>query len=433
MRDILRAGWLIERARADVYRIWQQRDPRFAASAQRTTERAAVIAAGLDSSGGPPDEEFSAGHRDWMLGIVGAVPGAVALSELLLIRFGDWVENHAGAYLGSSLARLKEIGDQEKAAVAWPAELPPAPPFEPVGSPAPAPPGDVLFRFAVLGDLHVGSPRGEIHSRAAVRDINSSGAELVVQMGDLADNGERTELERAKNVLDGLDVPYHVTIGNHDLFSASRRDLSGAASFADIFGRSLDGELFEHRGFKFAILDSAEHAVSPFPPFNLITGEFTDGGGGAVPRGALSPAQHDILAEVAGPSGGPAFLFLHHPPQPFTGFPPLVFGLKEADSGRLHAACDSGNVWGIFAGHTHRNKLSRPFGPTPVQEVAVPRDYPFGYALVDVTRHGYAFTFRQIGDQDLLHDAYAHTSSVHRRYSGGSDCDRGWLFTAAGL
>jgi hypothetical protein len=112
---------------------------------------------------------------------------------------------------------------------------------------------------------------------------------------------------------------------------------------------------------------------------------------------------------------------LHHPPQPFTGFPPVLFGLRDADSGRLHATIDSGNVWGVFAGHTHRNARTRDFDGVPAQEVAMPRDYPFGYALVDVSRDGYAFRFVQLSDRDLLERAYRKAGVIHRRYGRGTD------------
>src|ERR671920_484852 len=128
---------------------------------------------------------------------------------------------------------------------------------------------------------------------------------------------------------------------------------------------------------------------------------------------SLTPPQHEILAEVAGPDGGPAFVFLHHPPQPFSGSPPILFGLREEDSGRLHAVADSGNVWGVFAGHTHRNKLTRRYGSVPVMEVGIPRDYPYGYALIDVTDRGYSYRFVQLSDEKLLRKAYESATVIH--------------------
>jgi hypothetical protein len=139
--------------------------------------------------------------------------------------------------------------------------------------------------------------------------------------------------------------------------------------------------------------------------------------------------QHDILADVASPGAPPAFVFLHHPPQPFTAFPPILFGLRDADSGRLRAMSDSGNVWGIFAGHTHRNARTTLYGDVPVHEVAMPRDYPYGFALVDVTDRGYSFRFVQLSNEELLRQAYPKATRIHRRYGLGDEVARSFVWT----
>jgi hypothetical protein len=86
-------------------------------------------------------------------------------------------------------------------------------------------------------------------------------------------------------------------------------------------------------------------------------------------------------------------------------------------------------VWGVFAGHTHRNALSHPFGDVPSLEVAIPRDYPFGYALVDVTDRGYAYRFMQISDGDLVREAATNIGDIQRRYGTGADGARGFSWT----
>ncbi|MCA1707655.1 MAG: metallophosphoesterase [Actinobacteria bacterium] len=265
---------------------------------------------------------------------------------------------------------------------------------------------------------------------AAVADLNGSNVEFVIQLGDITDHGARDEFATAAEVLRGLDMPCWVMMGNHDVYSTREERLSGREYFEETFDREPDGVLFEHGGVKFAVLDSVEHAASPFPPYNLVTGAFVEGPGGAIVCGALSHPQHDLLAEIAGPGGGPAFVFLHHPPQPFTGFPPILFGLREEDSGRLHAVADSGNVWGVFAGHTHRNALTRRYGRVPAMEVGIPRDYPYGYAVVDVTDRGYRYRFRQLSDEALLRHAYESASAIHRRYGGGTPDERAFSWSA---
>jgi hypothetical protein len=225
-------------------------------------------------------------------------------------------------------------------------------------------------------------------------------------------------------------MPVTTIMGNHDVYSMKEARLSGREYYGTAFGRPPDGAIIEHKGFRFAVLDSIEHAASPFGPYDLVAGRFVDEGeGGAIVRGSLSVPQHELLADIAAPGGDPSFVFLHHPPQPFTGFPPVLFGLRDADSGRLHAVIDSGNVWGVFAGHTHRNARTRTYGTVPAQEVAIPRDYPFGYALVDVTATGYAYRFVQLSDEALLRQAYGAASDIHRRYGLGDEEARGFSWT----
>lgn len=421
IRDLLRSAWLIERARANLYGSWSAAQPGLAASQQRSEERSELVAAALRQLGGKPDEALVGPHSAWLRSLVGDAPGEVPLGDLFAARIGDWVDGHCAGFLEEG-ARLTALGDEEKATLRFPDSLPEPPPFELVPALPAEPPGDVLFRFAILGDLHFGSPAGEAAARVAIGDINRSGADLVIQLGDLTDHGRRDEFELAVKTLNELEIPCTTMLGNHDVFSLEEERLSGREYYGNSFGREPDGVLLEHKGFRFAVLDSATAGVSPFSNFDFVSGSFLDGPGGGVVHGSLTVPQHDILADLAAPGTPPAFVFLHHPPQPFWGFPPVLFGLRDADSGRLHATVDSGNVWGVFAGHTHRNARTRDYGTVPAHEVAIPRDYPFGYALVDVTANGYAYRFHQLSDEDFLREAYTKAGRIHRRYGlGGRD------------
>ena len=61
--------------------------------------------------------------------------------------------------------------------------------------------------------------------------------------------------------------------------------------------------------------------------------------------------------------------------------------------------------------------------------VAIPRDFPFGYALVDVTSEGYAYRFVQISDEELLRSGYTRAGRIHRRYALGSEEERAFVWT----
>lgn len=426
--DLLRSAWIVEEARAAIYERWAGYDDRWRDSTARAHDRASILAAALARYDRSPDAGLVPPHTDWIRSLIGERPNEIALADFFVARLGDWVDGHAADFT-SDPDGLRKLGVEEKNGLSFPDQLPQAPGYEPLAPIDVEPPGDVRFTFGILADLHVGSPHGEASVRAAIADLNRSGAELVVQLGDITDHGDLDEFERAAKVMAELDMPYLTMMGNHDVMSFKEERLSGREYFERFFGRAPDGVVHEHKGIRFAVLDSVEHAMSPFPPFNLVTGAFESGQGGAIVRGALSVAQHEILAEVASPGSPPAFVFLHHPPQPFTSFPPVLFGLRDVDSGRLHATVDSGNVWGLFAGHTHRNAQPRTYGSVVVQEVAIPRDYPFGYALVDVTDNGFAYHFHQLSDETLLRDGYVRSGAIHRNYGRGPDDARGFVWT----
>ncbi|HJR46188.1 MAG TPA: metallophosphoesterase [Actinomycetota bacterium] len=428
--DLLRSSWLIEAARRDLYRLWAKEAAGWDERADGAEQRAEILEKALAARGRKADAVHLEKHAAWLRGVVGEDPDEVPLGGLFAARLGDWVEGHATRFLDGGADRLAELGTRERESLVFPDSLPEPPPFEPVETIETEPPGRVRFRFAILGDLHFGSPGGERTARVAMTDIAASGAELVIQLGDVTNRGTKDEFDLAKKTLAEFDIPITTMMGNHDIYSLEEERLSGREYYGSAFDREPDGVLLEHKGMRFAVLDSATSAASPFPPFNFVSGSFLEGSGGAVVHGSLTVPQHEILADVAAPGSGPAFVFLHHPPQPFTGFPPILFGLRDADSGRLHATVDSGNVWGVFAGHTHRNARTRDFGRVPAQEVAIPRDFPFGYALVDVADEGYAYRFVQLSDEALLRKAYKHASAIHRRFGLGKPEERSFVWTA---
>ncbi len=426
--DLLRSCWLIETARSKVFEGWSVDDDRYESSAKIAEARAAIAGGALERRDKKPDRDLVALHAAWIDSVVGPL-GEDPLAPLFMARLSDWVDGHLGPLVDEG-DRLRSLSSEDQAALQWPETMPEVPPFEPLEVPPVEPPGEVVFRFGILGDLHVGSPRAEPLVSAAIDDLNASGAELVVQLGDITDEGKEEQFRTAADLLGKLRMPVVTMMGNHDVLALGAVDLTGRSFYSASFGREPDGVLLEHRGWRFAVLDSATHLASPFTAFDLVTGSFLDLPGGAIVRGSLTVPQHEILAEVAEPGAPPAFVFLHHPPQPYMGFPPVLFGLRDADSGRLHAVADSGNVWGVFAGHTHRNAITRRYGRVPCTEVGIPRDFPFGYALVDVTREGYSYRFVQVSDEALLREAYAHAGGLQRRYGGGRPDERAFTWSS---
>ena len=434
--DLIRSCWIVESARVSLFETWMA-DPAhddsisFEEDRSYAEDRAKLVLRALESRGRKPDTDLVEPHADWMRSVAGSTSDEVPLGAFLVDRLAAWCDNHLPTFLGDDGRRFLEIGEVARKGLKFPSSMPLPPGFDPVETVAVEPPGPVRFRFGILADLHFGSARGQANARAAVADLNRAGVDLVIQLGDLADHGNPDEFKLAVETLAELEMPFTTMMGNHDVFSYATEELAGRSLYTSSFGREPDGAIVEHKDMRFLVLDSVEHAASPFPAFDFASGSFLDGPGGAIVRGAFSPPQHDLLADIAGPDNGPAFVFLHHPPQPFTAFPPVLFGLNDRDSGRLHATVDSGNVWGVFAGHTHRNAITRVYDKVPAVEVAMPRDYPFGYGLVDVTDEGYAYRFVQISDEELLRQAYKSAGVLWRRYALGPRNARGFSWTPA--
>ena len=424
--DLLRASWVIESSRAEVFERWSATDGAFSTSVKIATQRAAIFEEALGGRGKKPDTNMVPLHSAWIESLVGG-PGDDPLAPLFMSRLSDWVDGHAAPLVDDG-DRLIALSDEEKSSLSWPESIPKAPPYEPLEVPDVEPPGETKLRFGILGDLHVGSARAEAAIRTAVADLNASGAELVVQLGDITDEGKPEQFEDAARLLASLEMPVVTMMGNHDVMALGAKDVTGRGLYSQHFGREADGVLVEQKGWRFAVLDSATHLASPFTAFDLVTGSFLDLPGGAIVQGSLTVPQHEILADLAEPGSPPAFVFLHHPPQPFAGFPPILFGLRDVDSGRLHAVADSGNVWGVFAGHTHRNAITRRFGDVPCVEVGIPRDYPFGYGIVDVGEGGYSYRFRQLSDEALLRELYPSAGRLQRCYGAGSPAERAFAW-----
>ena len=110
------------------------------------------------------------------------------------------------------------------------------------------------FRLGILSDIHIGegcpSPYNFEEScysvQSARRTIDLINAnltkeiDLIIITGDITGSGQRTQYEKAFEVLSTLQVPWVPLIGNHDTWPyASTYELPtpiGDAFFGDVFG-----------------------------------------------------------------------------------------------------------------------------------------------------------------------------------------------------
>ena len=119
-----------------------------------------------------------------------------------------------------------------------------------------------MLKFVILSDLHLVKESALSHGldttarlKAGIEAINArhGDADFCVLAGDLADLGEVEAYHRLKACLDVLEIPVHITIGNHD----------DRNTFIDVFGSEhlcatgFVDKVIDHKGQRVILLDSA--------------------------------------------------------------------------------------------------------------------------------------------------------------------------------
>ena len=198
-----------------------------------------------------------------------------------------------------------------------------------------------MLKFIVMSDLHIVDEGDTSHGldtflrlEQAVAHINARhpDADFCVLGGDLADlgfKGADQPYARLRKLLDGLDVPCHLTIGNHD-----SRDL-----FLAEFGTEMRAEtgcidkVVDHKGYRTILLDSA------------VEGDEHSHGG------QLSAVQLDWLKARLDEHDGPVVVILHHHANPLhVRVDRIILENGEAFARILKG---HGDVRQIIAGHVH--------------------------------------------------------------------------------
>ena len=182
------------------------------------------------------------------------------------------------------------------------------------------------FRFALFTDLHIQmiNPQPAIDLQNAVNDVNAlQGIDFVIVSGDVTESGDWASLQKAKSILDGLSIPYYITVGNHEL----KWSESGATDFVKVFG--ADKFSFMHKGFRF---------------IGFATGPVIKMGDGHV-----SPQDIDWVSEELSKNGKniPVIAVTHYP-------------LLGGDVDNWYDMTDvlrNYNVQAVLGGHYHRNVI----------------------------------------------------------------------------
>ena len=171
------------------------------------------------------------------------------------------------------------------------------------------------FRFAVMSDVQEALNRvGDIYEVVN----GEAGLDFLLSAGDLTEFGTGSELEQFATELEGLDIPFYGTLGNHELRES-------VCLFQEYFGRGSSS--FEYRGARFTLLDSASATIDP-----IVQGWLGDW----LARGA------DRLHIVA----------MHVPPRDPIGLRDVAFASRN-EASQLLARLAGGRVDLTLYGHVH--------------------------------------------------------------------------------
>jgi len=414
--ELTLALWTTEAARSVVLGVRGH-----SAASARVAGRARILATRCSELGVALQPGYAGEHARWMGQVAGTNEDTGVLGWFFLQRMGSYVDLHSEVVLPKGYwARLVELGAPDAADVAQTLVregLPSPPPPEWPDVPVATVPGEVHTRFGIIGDPHVGSTMGDRFLPPVITELNKQGVDFSVAIGDLTQSGREEQFHQVKAELDQLSSPYEVILGNHDMWGGGTPSAVGMERFVSVFDRLPYG-VHETGRARLILLNSADPQGSPFPPFDIVSGTFTNHPNEAIPGGSFSEEVIDFASSL-GPDG-PTLIVLHHPPHPYLGFPPLVFGLDAPSTTVLRDLAHRTNAWGIIAGHTHRSALTDLDG-IPVLEVPSPKEWPYGYGIVEVSDRGWAFNLRPAGNKQLVAEASVAANVLIRRYARGPD------------
>lgn len=276
------------------------------------------------------------------------------------------------------------------------------------------------WSFALINDIHIGCYYpvygGEGYGDGATGqecflterlrntvswiNANKDGAcpiKFVAVNGDLTDSAEESEFRKAKEILDGLALPYVPLFGNHDAWPYAPGSGAPGPSGSEVFNRIFEGT-FAALASSAVITnwtrDPGEVAGTPvnnysfdvaglhFVGLDLVSRRAAPNGCGCEGRGVFHPETKRWLTDhLGGGSGGePVVLLSHHPltnrlirPEHVGGFewnfvkPLLAAGMPSGKDCADIASCLIGHeeVLAAFAGHSHSAELLLGHLPTP--------------------------------------------------------------------
>lgn len=128
--------------------------------------------------------------------------------------------------------------------------------------------GKTTLRFVAMGD----SQRWYDETEKCVKSINQlPDIDFVLHGGDISDFGLTDEFMWQRDIMDGLNVPYVVLLGNHDCLG------TGKEAFQKIFGPANFSFIAGNIKFVCLNTNALEFDYSePIPDFNFIESQWTE-------------------------------------------------------------------------------------------------------------------------------------------------------------
>lgn len=261
----------------------------------------------------------------------------------------------------------------------------------------PAPPGELLARFATISDLHLGARRwGALKTMtdksdfevphpyrcasAAVAEAVEWGAELLMIKGDAAQHECDADFAQVAKLVDQFpDLPMLLIPGNHDV------DGESTGTIPLTIGRRL-------------LPYTRKVDRVDLPGARILAADTSLPGRG---RGTLARTRASILDEAAS-SDRPIFLGVHHQLQP--GRIPRYWpaGISAPESTDFLDELDRLDIPVIVSsGHTHRNR-SRMHRRVLMTEVASTKDWPGVWAGYAVHEGGIRQVIRRIMQPEAI-------------------------------
>lgn len=224
--------------------------------------------------------------------------------------------------------------------------------------------GQSRYTFAHISDTHIGNATAAEDLQRTVADINTlDGISFVIITGDITEAGFDDELRTAKSILDGLNPPWYIIPGNHDMKWSG----SGGFSFQKIFG--YERIVFDHEGDRFIGMHQG-------PLLKMGDGHW-------------SPQDVRWLDSVLSqtPQMQPIFFFTHYP--------------LNSEIANWYDVLDKLKPYNIKAalfGHGHGNRVGTYEGITGImgRSNLRARDSVGGYNIVEVRTDSLSYTERKL-------------------------------------